>query len=173
MPATCRPATRDDVASLARLLEAYMEETYHGTWAGRPARLEQDGFGRHFEMVVAESDGRLSAFVAWRRTYDLHHCLPGIEVIDMFVEPAVRGRGIAVRMLALAAAEGARAGATFMTGGAVDSSSVRRLYGRAAANHGGQYYLSGRAFRALVQASGVPLRELVRRLPPREWNVEP
>ena len=150
-----------------------MRETYRGAWAGTQAALERDGLGEHFRLVVAEADGTLVGFVAWRSTYDLHHCLPGLEVIDMFVEPRHRGRGVAVRMLALTAADGAGAGATFMTGGAVDTPAVRRLYGRAAANHGGQYYLSGRAFRAFAQAAGAPLRELVRRVPPREWNAEP
>jgi GNAT superfamily N-acetyltransferase len=167
-----RSATADDVGPVCRLLEAYMRETYHGPWAGTQDRLERDGFGAHFRVTVAVWEGVVVGFAAWRSTYDLHHCMPGLEVIDMYVQPSVRGRGIAACLLARLAADGAKLGARFMTGGAVESGSAARLYGRTTVSHGGQSYLSGRAFRVFAELAGVSPRQLARHLPLREWNLQ-
>ncbi len=168
-----RSATPADCALVACLLHDYMHETYSSTWHGSASKLNRDGFGAHFNMTVADVAQEIVGFVAWRSTYDLHHCMPGMEVIDMFVGPGDRGRGIAACLLACVAAQGAGAGATFMTGGAVDRGSARRLYGRSTMSYGGQAYLSGRAFRAFAELAGASPRQLIKSLPPREWNLLP
>lgn len=164
-----RPAVADDLDEVARLLEQYVRETYHGAWHGTADRLARDGLGAHFSLMLAAA-GALIGVAAWRRTYDLHYCLPGCEVIDMFVLPAYRGRGIGPCLLASTAAHAAEAGATFMTGGAVDTGAAGKLYRRATISHGGQPYLSGRAFRAFAGLAGATPRELLGRMPPQEWN---
>ncbi|MGQ0642957.1 MAG: GNAT family N-acetyltransferase [Gemmatimonadaceae bacterium] len=168
-----RPATPTDVDDIVVLLSEYMLETYHSIWHGTAERLKRDGLGLHCNMTVATRDGTCIGFAAWRLTYDLHHCVSGLEVIDMFVRPAFRGRGVGACLLAQVAAYGVNLGATFMTGGAVDTGSARRLSGRATMRHGGQTYLSGRAFRALAAQAGASPRELLERLPPPEWNLQP
>jgi GNAT superfamily N-acetyltransferase len=150
-----------------------MQETYHGPWHGTQLGLADDGFGARFDLTVAVGEDALIGFAAWRTTYDLHHCLPGIEVIDMYVRPPQRGRGVAACLLARVAAQATQLGATFMTGGGVETGSARRLYARATMAAGGQPYLSGRAFRALAELAGAPPRQLSGQLPPREWNLEP
>jgi GNAT superfamily N-acetyltransferase len=162
-----------DVTSVADLLQEYMQETYHGDWHGTAHCLARDGFGARFNLSVASGEETLIGFAAWRSTYDLHHCLPGIEVIDMYVRPAERGRGVAACLLARVAAQAAQVGATFMTGGAVETGSARRLYGRSTMTHGGQPYLSGRAFRAFAELAGAVPRRLSEQLPPPEWNLDP
>lgn len=168
-----RAATAADVDGIVVLLTDYMLETYHSIWHGTAERLKRDALGLHCQITVATHDGMCIGFAAWRLTYDLHHCLSGLEVIDMFVRPAFRGRGVGACLLAQVAAEGAKLGATFMTGGAVDAGSGRRLYDRGTMSHGGQTYLSGRAFRAFAAQAGASPRELLERLPPPEWNLQP
>jgi cytidylate kinase len=60
-----------------------------------------------------------------------------------------------------------------MKGGAVDSGTGARLYGRFAPAFGNDYILGGKAFRHLAAQSNLPVRELVRSMPKREWNFEP
>lgn len=149
-----------------------MQEVYHGAWHGTELRLASDAFGAHFHLTLAVDKNALIGFAAWCPTYDLHHCLPGIEVIDMYVRPAQRGRGVAACLLARVAADATQLGATFMTGGGLDTGSARRLYARATVTYGGQSYLGGRAFRAFAQLAGAPPRQVSAQLPPPEWNLE-
>lgn len=168
-----RAAGPQDMTGMGRLMEEYMQETYQDRWHGNEEALKRDGLGVHFNLTLAITGNVLSGFVAWRATYDLHHCLAGLDVIDMFVRPAERGRGIGACLLARVAGEGAGRGATFMTGGAVESGSAGRLYRRVTMTHGGQTYLSGRAFRAFSELAGASPRELLRGLPKQEWNYQP
>jgi len=167
-----RIAEPRDAPALAELLQAYMRETYANPWHGTRERLERDALGAHLNMALAVSGDRAVGFAAWGATYDLHHCFPGIEVVDMFVLPSHRGRGIAVGLLATAAAHGRRAGATFMAGGAVPTGSGNKLYARAAIQHGDKFHLSGRAFRTLAEADPASPRSVLRSLPSKEWNFE-
>jgi GNAT superfamily N-acetyltransferase len=168
-----RAATSADLGNVAHLLDEYMQETYHGLWHGTVERLRSDAFGSHFSLTLAAAPSALVGFAAWRSTYDLHHCLPGVEVVDMFVRRPDRGRGIAACLLASVAAQSRHAGATFMTGGAVGTGAAAQLYARATVCHGDQSYLSGRAFREFAALAGASARDLVGRLPPLEWNHQP
>jgi GNAT superfamily N-acetyltransferase len=164
----------EEIDQLVALLEAYMREAFSVPWHGARESLERDGFGARFEVVVADRGGRLVGFAARRPQYDLHHCMPGVEVIDMYVEPGLRGRGVAVRMLARVAADAAREGARFLVGQAVEDPAMHRLYRRFTRCFPGQHcYLGGRAFRTLADAADAPIRALARALPRPEWNYEP
>ena len=100
MPYHIRNATPDDMLALEKLLTAFMQETSQGLWGGTTQKLAQDGFGAEFQMVVAKAENQqLVAFAAWISSYDLHHCIKGGEIIDMFVEPAHRGRGVVIQLI--------------------------------------------------------------------------
>jgi GNAT superfamily N-acetyltransferase len=172
MPICYRLATSQDAPALAELLQRYMHETYDGPWRGTPDRLERDAFGAHLNIVVAVSGERLVGFAAWGPTYDLHHCVRGVEIVDMFVVPSHRGWAVAVGLLATVAAHGLRGGAMFVTGSGVPTGTGAKLYERGAIRHGDKFYLSGRAFRALAQADPTSPRGLVRSVPARDWNFE-
>lgn len=170
-----RKASRNDIPHLIKLLDDYMRETYNGAWAGTAERLEKDGFGNEFEtMIAGTSKGEIIGFAAWISTYDLHWCLKGGEVIDMFVSPSHRGRGVALLMMTEVASEIQKCGGRFLKGGAVDNAVVRRFYGRMAMCFpDGTSYVSGRAFRHLAGLVGKNLREIVGNLPETAWNCEP
>jgi len=172
MSVSYRLATPQDAPALETLLERYMHETYASPWRGTRERLERDAFGAHLNIVVAVSGERLVGFAAWGPAYDLHHCVRGVEIVDMFVVPSRRGWAVAAGLLVTVAAHGLRAGAMFVTGGAVPTGTAAKLYERGAIRHGDKFFLSGRAFRALAQADPTSVRGLVRSIPAREWNFE-
>lgn len=170
-----RKANRNDISQLEKLLGAYMRETYQVVWSGDAARLEKDLFGGTFEMFVAERAlQEVIGFVAWIPTYDLHHCLKGGEIIDFYVSPQSRGRGVGLLLaIELAAVVKARGGA-FLKGGAVENASTRHFYSRIAMIFpNGECYVSGRAFRYLAGLSGKSVREIIKSLPQKTWNFEP
>ena len=52
--------------------------------AGSAEALHRDGFGREFETYVAVmGDGQVIGFAAWTKSYDLHHCLTGGNILDL------------------------------------------------------------------------------------------
>jgi GNAT superfamily N-acetyltransferase len=172
---TIRPAAPDDVPVLALMLEDYLRETYGAAWHGTAEALLRDGFGREMEMLVsaAGDDGRVTGFAAWTRAYDLHHCVSGGEVIDLYVAPEMRGRGVALALLSALADEVRRRGGVFIKGSAVSDAAVRKLYARfAVINPGVDCIVGGRAFRRLAELSGRPAREALRLLPELAWNYE-
>jgi GNAT superfamily N-acetyltransferase len=169
-----RKPTRADVSQIEKLLAAYMSETYKGTWGGNAERLEQDLFDGIFEMLVAENNARqIIGFIAWTTAYDLHWCLKGGDIIDFYVLPEKRGRGIGLLLAVELAAEIQRRGGKFLKGGAVENEAVRRFYGRIAMLlPNGDCYLSGRAFRHFAGLSEKSVREVIRNLPETDWNYQ-
>ncbi len=175
MPYHIRDATPDDISALEALLTAFMQETFQRPWKGSSQRLAQDGFGAEFEMMVAESaNHKIVAFIAWRSSYDLHHCVKGGEVMDLFVDPAHRSRGVAIQLITALTAQIQQRGGSYLKGQAVENLSVQRFYQRfAQCFPGADCYVSGRAFRRLAELSNQRLRDVVQNLPERDWNYEP
>jgi len=175
MPYRIRKANRNDIPCLAKLLGEYMRETYQNAWGGTAQQLEEDVFGSKVNIVVAEAAKReVIAFVAWTFSYDLHHCLKGGEVIDLFVCSSHRGYGVALLLITNIAMRSRQNGGAYLKGGAVDNPTVHRLYQRIAMHvSGNDYYVSGRAFRRLAELSGKSLREIASNLPEKAWNYEP
>jgi len=166
-------ANPDDAPAIAALLRAYMCETYQEEWRGSVNGLLQDGFGARFRTLLAVRADQAVGFLAWEKSYDLHHCLGGGHILDLYVAHRHRARGIAVQLIARAAGLIHTEGGAFIKGGAVDSGTGSRLYGRFAPAFGNDYILGGKAFRHLAAESNLPVRKLVRSMPKREWNFEP
>jgi GNAT superfamily N-acetyltransferase len=98
-----REASPADVHPVAALLRQYMLETYDHAWRGSVNALLQDGFGTRFRALVAVLADDSVGLLAWEKSYDLHHCLSGGHVLDLYVAPRHRARGIAVQLIATAA----------------------------------------------------------------------
>ena len=173
-PSLTRKAVPEDVPRLASLLRDYMRETYHGEWGGSAELLEQHMIQKEVEVIVWESDGDINGFVAWTAFYDLHWCVKGGMIVDLYVSLPSRGKGAAVFLVTRLAEEIRERGGAFLKGGPVESDAVHRLYKRVAMRLGdGDYYVSGKAFRHLSQLSGRNLRHIVRNLPEAAWNQLP
>ncbi len=175
MPYLIREAAPCDAEPVGGLLEAYMQETYQGVWGGSTQLLGRGLRNREVEIVVAETlDREVIGFVAWIDSYDLHWCMRGGEVIDFFVDPAHRGRGAAILLVARLAADVRGRGGVYLKGGAVDNHLVRQFYRKIAmCLPGGESYVSGRAFGLLADLSGKSLRAIVKGLPQTSLNHEP
>jgi len=175
MPYLIRKAKPNDAPRLAELLEAYMQETYRGTWGGKTDLLEQHLIDNEVEIIVAETPEReVIGFVAWVDSYDLHWCLKGGDVIDFFIHPPHRGHGAAILLITRLAADIQEHGGAYLKGGAVDNPVVRQFYRKIAmCLPDGESYVSGRAFRRLAELSGERLREIIKKMPEVAWNNEP
>ena len=168
-----REASPADVQRLAALLRSYMLETYQEEWHGSVQGLLEDGFGARFRTLLATLSDQVVGFLAWERAYDLHHCLSGGHILDLYVAHAHRARGVAVQLIARAAGIIHHEGGAYIKGGAVEGGTGWRLYGRFAPAFGNDYILGGKAFRHLAAQANLPVRKLVRSMPRREWNFEP
>jgi GNAT superfamily N-acetyltransferase len=166
-------ASPADVGAVAAQLRAYMLETYHEEWRGTVEGLLRDVFGARIRVLIALRAEGTVGFLAWERAYDLHHCLTGGHILDLYVSPRHRARGIAVQLIARAAGIVHSEGGAFIKGGAVESGSGSRLYARFAPAFGNDYILGGKAFRHVAAQSSLPMKALVRSMPQREWNFEP
>jgi GNAT superfamily N-acetyltransferase len=97
----------------------------------------------------------------------------GGEILDLYVAPQHRHRGVAALLIAAVCRQVFDIGGGFLKGGAVDSVTANRLYGRFTPAFGNDYTLGGRAFRRLAEFRGSSARELVHSLPRKAWNFEP
>lgn len=167
-----RIAHPDDADGIAGLLTEYVGGELGGLWQGSTVQLLRDGFGRSFELLLATArDASLAGFVAFAHDYDLHVCMPGGRVMDLYVRPAHRGRGVAPALLASAAAEIQREGGRYMKGHAQTAPSTTRLYERCGVPFPGpEYTIAARAFRQLAGLAGADARRLAAELPEKAWN---
>jgi GNAT superfamily N-acetyltransferase len=168
-----RDAAVEDLTQLAGLLDEYMEETFQRRWAGRREDLGRDVLGKECHTLVAVDDLELVGFAIWQRAYDVHHCLPGGELLDLYVQKAARGSSFAPELLLATIAAVSKTGGKFLRGNGV-SAQGDSLYERFAVTFPGtEFILGGRAFRELGALKGVPLRQAMRAIPPKSANFEP
>jgi GNAT superfamily N-acetyltransferase len=168
-----REAAPDDVQAIAALMRLYMTEAYHDAWRGSVPALLKDGFGARFRTLLASLEAQPVGILAWEKSYDLHHCLTGGHLLDVYVAPAHRFRGLAVQLISTASRLIYADGGAYIKGGALDSGSGARLYGRFAMAFGNDYILGGRAFRHLATLPDLSIRQLARCMPEKRWNFEP
>ena len=109
-----RAATLEDAPEVARLsaqFAAYLSslgDTEPGPLTEQAYR--RDGFGERprFSGLVAEAGSGLLGYLLYHGGYGVDLCAPVTHVIDLFVDPGARRRGVG-RGLIAAAAEVARA----------------------------------------------------------------
>jgi GNAT superfamily N-acetyltransferase len=112
-----REASPENVHAVAALLREYMLETYDDEWRGSVNGLLRDGFGARFRALIAVLADEAVGLLAWERSYDLHHCLSGGHILDLYVARRHRARGIAVQLIATTAGVIQSDGGAFIKGG--------------------------------------------------------
>ncbi len=168
------PATVADADALALLLADYLHEGYPGHIGANPGELQRDvlsgASGHH--VLLADRDASSIGFAAWDTVYDMHWAARGAQVADLYVIPAARGLGVALELIAAVCAGVARDGGVFLRGGAYDRPSTRTAFARVAVvdSISGDTHLSARAFQHVASLAGRPARQILRELPPVEWN---
>lgn len=96
----------------------------------------------------------------------------GAQACWLYVKPRYRGSGVFAALVARVCSEAAGAGAGFLQGDGGEEPS--RLYERVAIGHSERVcFVSGKAFQVFAQLDGLPVREIVRRLPARELSLQP
>jgi len=97
-----RPATPDDVPTIARLIRALAEyERLSHAVVLDEARLHTHLFGerRYAEVLLAEDSGVVVGFALFFYSYTTFSCKPCIYLEDLFVEPEHRGKGYGKALL--------------------------------------------------------------------------
>ena len=98
-----RPATKDDAYLLKTLIHelAEFERLEHEIIVTEEDIL-RDGFGPHpkFRALIAEWDGQPAGYALFFEFYSTFQGRPGLFLEDIFVRPALRGKGIGTDLLA-------------------------------------------------------------------------
>jgi len=167
-----RLATESDTNAVAALLTEYVRSELHADWFGSAERLREDGFGSRFDLLLAHATSEdLIGFAAFAPDYDLHVCVRGARILDLYVRSQWRGRGVAALLLTHAAREIMRRGGHYMKGAAQPNAAIINFYGRCAVPfHGPEFTLSAKAFRHFASLAGSDPRHIARNLPQKQWN---
>jgi GNAT superfamily N-acetyltransferase len=98
-----RRALPSDVPVILQLVRELAEyERAPGEVVASEADLLRDGFGAgppRFFVELAECDGQVAGFALWFFNYSTWQGRAGLYLEDLFVRPALRGRGIGKALL--------------------------------------------------------------------------
>lgn len=171
---TIRDLAASEVNEVLDMYKRFTQEILRIASTLTTDHILRDGFGKKFSMAVAECTNTLQlvGFVAWQCSYDLHWGTTGATVLDLYVLPEHRCRGLAPLMLQRVASLVKENGGTFLSGQSiVNPTHPQRLYRRIAVEvAGAECILGGRAFRAFAELESESLKRFVKGLPPKEWN---
>ncbi|MCE9565030.1 MAG: GNAT family N-acetyltransferase [Planctomycetes bacterium] len=98
-----RPATSDDVPTIARLIRALAAyERLSDRVVFDEVKLREHLFGerRYAEVLLAEDEGEVVGFALYFHNYSTFQGKPGMYLEDLFVMPEHRGKGYGKSLLA-------------------------------------------------------------------------
>lgn len=102
MSALLRAAAPDDAAAIHRLivdLATYEREPEAVVVTAAELRAQLAAARPPFECLLAEVDGEVVGFALYFHNYSTWRGRPGLYLEDLFVQPALRGRGIGKQLL--------------------------------------------------------------------------
>jgi len=169
-----RDARVDDLPAIQEMVEDFVK--------GHPAEhhprsadaLRRAYFGERpvTHLLVAERDRDLVGMGQWRLGHDMFWGWFFVEAEWLYVRPRCRGSGIVAAIVAAICGHGRRAGAQFLHGGGGDG--PQELYERVAIGmRSRECFLSAKGFQVMAGLEGLPVREIVRRLPTPELSRQP
>ena len=97
-----RPGTVRDIRTILSMIRALAEyERLATSVRATPARIRQDGFGRrpYFETLICQEGKNAVGFALYFFTYSTFLGRPTLYVEDLFVLPALRGKGAGKALL--------------------------------------------------------------------------
>jgi GNAT superfamily N-acetyltransferase len=139
MPATIRPARPGDEGDILRLIEALAD---YEREPDAVATTEEDLRGHLFVddprvfAHVAEQDGRVVGIAVWFLSFSTWTGRHGVYLEDLFVEPELRGGGVAGDLMRALAAEARARGCARMDWAVLDwNEPAKGFYRRLGARH--------------------------------------
>ena len=129
MAVVIREARPDDAAGIAELANAL--SLHEGVEPGfSEDKVLRDGFGAQpaFSALVAEDNGVLCGYALVTDFYDTDRAGRNLWMLDLFVRPDWRRRGVARALLAAVAAEAVRRNAVSLWFGVLSSNSEARAF---------------------------------------------
>jgi GNAT superfamily N-acetyltransferase len=169
-----RSAHENDIEEIERMVADFVKG-HPAEFHARSSNVLRDAyFGDHpvAHLLVAERGSEIVGMAQWRLIHDMFWGIFGAEAGWLYVKANHRGSGIVAALVARVCAEAAEAGARFLQGGGGEGPA--KLYERVAIGHSDRAcHLSGKAFQIFANLDGLPLREIVRRLPPKELGLQP
>lgn len=132
---TIRQAEIFDVPALARMIGSLAE--FHGEGhLTTETSIEAELFGPDpvLNALVASRDGEVLGMLLWYRIYSTWEAARGIHIEDLYVDPALRGSGAGMRLMARVANIAIERGYGRIEGEVVNRNSLRSTV----ASHGGE-----------------------------------
>lgn len=159
MSATIRPASPADADALLRLVRGLNEHL-----GGEPGRMTSEVLVRDLfcpepklAVAVAESAGAVVGYAAWCGAYETEHAMAGVYLIDLYVDPPARRRGIARRLMAAVAAAARARGRGFVWWTALPTNTEAAAFYASIASHSEfmvAHALFGERFEVLADEAG-------------------
>jgi ribosomal protein S18 acetylase RimI-like enzyme len=158
-----RPAGPDDAEAIHALILALAKDVgCEDRVSSAPADFRRHGRGPApgFEALLAERDGVPLGLCLYFFSFSSWRGERGVYVQDIWVDPAVRGSGLARRLIEATARRAAAQGARYLRL-SVDreNQAARSFYDRLGLEYGAReciYMASGAAFEALAGADTAP-----------------
>ena len=151
-PIRIRPAIEEDVPALLAMVRALAaDEGRAEAITATEADWLRDGFGTQprFATLVAEADGRAVAMASFTELYLAIVAKPSFYILELYVEPDFRRRGIGRALLSQIAAAALKIGVPLIHLGARENNDATRFYRRLGFNkveRYATYTLTGPAF---------------------------
>ncbi len=134
-----RPARPEDAAGIAGCANALNAAHGGSDTLYSEATIRDHAFGPRplFDVLVAEHRGAVAGYASYQDLYNTDLAEPGLWLIDLYVDEALRGRGAGYALMAATARAAVDRGATSVWWG-VDASnrSARDFYARLGARDG-------------------------------------
>jgi ribosomal protein S18 acetylase RimI-like enzyme len=148
-----RPGDAEAVVDMCRRLSRHEGQPAPGFEA---RHFRRDGFGDEaaFFPLIAEAEGRPAGYVLTSPGFDARRARDGVEMMDLYVEPCYRGRGLGIALMREVARQAAAWQGEFMSWAVrADNRTARQFYVRLGAERpeDGYFALDDRTFERLAR----------------------
>jgi GNAT superfamily N-acetyltransferase len=169
-----RHASVNDIVEIEHMVADFVKGHPAENYPRSSDPLRSAYFGAHpvAQLLVAERRDQIVGMTQWRLIFDMFWGMFGAQAEWLYVKPRYRGSGIVAALIARVCKEASEAGAKYLQGSGGDGPS--QLYERIAIGQSDRAcHLSGKAFEVFAKLDGLPVREIVRRLPAKELGLQP
>jgi len=127
---TLRPARPADGEAVARMCAALSRHLSLPAPLLTPAAFRRDGFGARpaFRGIVAQSEGAAIGYALHGPDYNTDRMLRSVELLDLYVEPDWRRRGVGSALMSAVAKAGQAHGARMMAWAVRSGNTVARSF---------------------------------------------